>query len=117
MFVLIKRAMKIFRDLSLAKKVGFGILGIFLSVASVFAGLSIIEFKLRENFNSQIERIYRSMNELQELRAEHIRWKVNLLTNLLNEDYTAISPDTTIDKLKKYRKIDGFEVSSQVWTT
>lgn len=117
MFVLIKRAKKIFRDLSLAKKVGFGILGIFLVVASVFIGLSIIEFQLRENFNSQIERISRSMNELQELRAEHIRWKVNFLTNLLNEDYNAISPDTTIDKLKKYRKIDGFEVSSQVWTT
>ncbi len=121
-YILLKRGeggeMKVFKfwkDLSLGKKVSLGIVFLFFLVLSISGILYFVQQEIQKRLETQKEKIYRSLLELQEIRANHIRWKVNLLSALLNEEVEAISLDDTFEKLKKFKYFNSYEVSSTIW--
>jgi methyl-accepting chemotaxis protein len=103
------------QNVSLTKKVGVGIILLFVFVFSTSGLLYLVQQNLDRNLNLQREKINQTISELQDIRAGHIRWKVNLLTAILNENYTEIIPDTTFQKLTRFRTFNSYTVDSKVW--
>ncbi|MFN4132365.1 MAG: methyl-accepting chemotaxis protein, partial [Caldimicrobium sp.] len=77
--------------------------------------LYFIQQDLEKRLQLQVEKTYKAINALQEIRAQHIRWKVNVLTHVINEDFQAITQDKSFDKLIAFRKFNSYEVNPQVW--
>lgn len=112
----VQKLITFFQNLKLSHKVGLGILALFLVVFSTSGLLYLLQQNLERALQGQIERINSAILDLQEIRTNHIRWKVNLLSQILNEDYESIIVDETFEKLKKYRTFNGYEVSSSIWS-
>ena len=112
----IARIKQRWRDLSLAKKVGIGILFLSMYVFTVSGFLYYIQQKLERDLNLKIDRINQAIFELQEIRAGHIRWKVNLLTAILNEDQQAITFDRTYELLTKFKTFNDYTVDPKIWS-
>ncbi len=103
------------QNISLAKKVGVGIVLLFVFVFSTSGLLYLVQQNLDKSLNLQREKINQAISELQDIRAGHIRWKVNLLTAILNENYTEITPDRTFQRLTKFKTFNSYTVDSKVW--
>lgn len=112
----IQKLITLFQNLKLSYKVGLGILVLFLVVFSTSGLLYLLQQNLERTLQAQIERINSAIFDLQEIRTNHIRWKVNLLSQILNEDYESIVVDETFEKLKKYRTFNSYEVSPSIWS-
>lgn len=112
---MVKKVRSFIRDLSLAYKVGLGIIFLFFFVILGSGILYFIQQDLEKRLQSQMDKTYNAINTLQEIRAKHIRWKVNVLTEMLNEDFKAISPDKSLENLISFRKFNSYEVNPQVW--
>ncbi len=104
-------------NMKLSYKVGLGFLWVSLLVLVVLGGLWWFQEKEMERFRNKVEQATQALEEIQEIRSGHIRWKVNVLTHLLNEDLSGLKPDLTFEKLQKFRRLNSFEVSPSVWQT
>ncbi|MFN3406941.1 MAG: methyl-accepting chemotaxis protein [Caldimicrobium sp.] len=106
-----------FKNLSIGYKVGLSIILLFIFFLFGSGILYLIQQDLEKRIQSQLENIYKDINSLQELRAQHIRWKVNVLTQILNEDYSHIPYDKSFEQIKAFKKFNSYEVSPQILKT
>ncbi len=104
-----------FVNLKLGYKVGIG----FLVLFSIFIGISgllwLYHQKVMRDYTERLERAYLNLLAIEEIRSDHIRWKVNLLTNFINEDFAEIKPDESLEKLAKFKTFNSYQISSALW--
>ena len=112
---MIRKLHRWFKNLSLANKVTLGTLSLFVAFLLASGILYLIQQDLERRLQIQIEKTYQAINSIQDVRAQHIRWKVNVLTHTLNEDFEAITSDKSLEKLVLFKKFNTYEVNPQVW--
>ena len=112
---MIRKLQRWFTNLSIANKVAFGIFALFIVFLLASGMFYLIQQDLERRLQIQLERTYQMINSIQEVRAQHIRWKVNVLTHILNEDFEAITSDKSLEKLVLFKKFNSYEVNPQVW--
>ena len=104
-----------FVNLKLGYKVGIG----FLVLFSIFIGISgllwLYHQKVMRDYTERLERAYLNLLAIEEIRSDHIRWKVNLLTNFINEDFAEIKPDESLEKLANFKTFNSYQISSALW--
>lgn len=104
-----------FVNLKLGYKVGIG----FLVLFSIFIGISgllwLYHQKVIRDYTERLERAYLNLLAIEEIRSDHIRWKVNLLTNFINEDFAEIKPDESLEKLANFKTFNSYQISSALW--
>jgi len=87
-------------NLSFARRISFYILGIVFFVLTLggllYLGQEYLLWKLQKNVNFY-EEAYQSVERI---RAEHLRWKVNFLSSLLNEDLAGITQDKSVELMQ-----------------
>ncbi len=110
-----KRLKKWFYNLSLGHKVGIGFFVLFLFFLGISGILWFYHQKINKEFEESINNLYLNLIAIEELRSDHIRWKVNLLTNFINEDYESIKPDESFLKLDQFRKFKEYQISDNLW--
>ncbi|MFN3505023.1 MAG: methyl-accepting chemotaxis protein, partial [Caldimicrobium sp.] len=103
-----------FKNLSIGYKVGLGIILLFTFFLFGSGILYLIQQDLEKRLQSQLENVYKAIISLQEIRAQHIRWKVNVLTHIINEDYSNISYDKSLEQIRAFRKFNSYEVNPQI---
>lgn len=89
-----------FKDLSFSRKISLYILGIVVFILTLGGVFYFIQEYLLWKLQSQVNSYERVFQLIVEIRTEHLRWKVNFLTALLNEDLGAIKPDESVKRLK-----------------
>jgi len=104
-----------FVNLKLGYKVGIG----FLVLFSIFIGISgllwLYHQKVIRDYTERLELAYLNLLAIEEIRSDHIRWKVNLLTNFINEDFAEIKPDESLEKLANFKTFNSYQISSALW--
>ena len=106
---------KFWKDFKLGYKVGLGFIFVIFIVLGVLAALWFYQERAVGRFQSRIEKISKALETLQEIRATHILWEVNLLEALLSKEFIYIKPNQTFEKLKKFKKIEDYSVSRETW--
>lgn len=93
----------------------FGVLFLFAIFLLGSGILYVIQQQMEKTLQEKTEKVYNAINTLQHIKAQHLRWKVNVLTSLLNEDYNSITPDESFEKIKPFKRFNSYEVSPQAW--
>jgi len=106
---------KFWKDFKLGYKVGLGFIFVIFIVLGVLGVLWFYQERAVGRFQSRIEKISKALETLQEIRATHILWEVNLLEALLSKEFIYIKPNQTFEKLKKFKKIEDYSVSRETW--
>lgn len=110
-----KRLLQKFENLKLGYKVGIG----FLTLFTIFIGISgllwLYHQKVSRNYTERLEQAYLNLLAIEEIRSDHIRWKVNLLTNFINEDFAEIKPDESLEKLARFKTFNYYQISPTLW--
>jgi CHASE3 domain sensor protein len=110
-----KRLQQKFENLKLGYKVGIG----FLTLFTIFIGISgllwLYHQKVTRNYIKRLEQAYLNLLAIEEIRSDHIRWKVNLLTNFINEDFAEIKPDESLEKLAQFKTFNSYQISPTLW--
>ncbi len=104
-----------FQNLKLGYKVGVGFTVLFLIFLGVSGILWLYQQKVNRDYNARLEAIYSNILAIEEIRADHIRWKVNLLTNFINEEFAEIKPDESFEKLSRFRTFNSYQISPTLW--
>lgn len=113
--MVLKRAILAFQNLSLSLKVGLGVVFLLLIVVGMTTILHFVQLNLERKYTQTVEEFQRWIEELQTIRSEHLRWKVNLLTHLLNEDFESIIPDESLKKIEQFRTKIRSQVDNKLW--
>jgi methyl-accepting chemotaxis protein len=110
-----KRLLQKFENLKLGYKVGIG----FLTLFTIFIGISgllwLYHQKVSREYTERLEQAYLNLLAIEEIRSDHIRWKVNLLTNFINEDFAEIKPDESLEKLARFKTFNSYQISPALW--
>jgi methyl-accepting chemotaxis protein len=110
-----KRLLQKFENLKLGYKVGIG----FLILFTIFIGISgllwLYHQKVSRNYTERLEQAYLNLLAIEEIRSDHIRWKVNLLTNFINEDFAEVKPDESLEKLARFKTFNSYQISPTLW--
>ncbi|MGC9141610.1 MAG: hypothetical protein ACP5IN_04540 [Caldimicrobium sp.] len=97
------------KNLSFSRRISFYILGIVILIMT----LSGVLYFLQEFFLWRLEKklsLYENTyKQIEEIRTMHLRWKVNFLTSLLNEDLSSLKPDESVNLLKNLKNSNNFE--------
>ncbi len=104
-----------FMNLKLGYKVGIGFLTLFLIFIGVSGLLRFYHLKFIQENEETMNTLYSNLIAIRDIRAEHIRWKVNLLTNLMNENFQDIMPDKSFEKLYPFRSFKSYQISPALW--
>ncbi len=91
------------KGLSFSRKISLYILGIVLFVLTIGGIFYLVQEYLLWDLQKKVIWYEKAYQQVEEIRAEHLRWKVNLLTALLNEDFSALTLDRSVDQLKNLR--------------
>jgi methyl-accepting chemotaxis protein len=110
-----KRLLQKFENLKLGYKVGIG----FLTLFTIFIGISgllwLYHQKVIRNYTERLEQAYLNLLAIEEIRSDHTRWKVNLLTNFINEDFAEVKPDESLEKIARFRTFNSYQISPALW--
>jgi methyl-accepting chemotaxis protein len=110
-----KRLLQKFENLKLGYKVGIG----FLTLFTIFIGISgllwLYHQKVSRNYTERLELLYLNLLAIEEIRSDHIRWKVNLITNFINEDFVEVNPDESLEKLARFKTFNSYQISPTLW--
>jgi methyl-accepting chemotaxis protein len=71
--------------------------------------------KVSRNYTERLEQAYLNLLAIEEIRSDHIRWKVNLLTNFINEDFAEVKPDESLEKIAQFRTFNSYQISPALW--
>lgn len=91
------------KDLNFSRKISLYILGIVIFILTLGGVFYLVQEYLLWRLQSQVNLYERAYQMVEEIRAEHLRWKVNFLTALLNEDLSSIKPDESVKLLKNLK--------------
>ena len=81
---------------SFARKISLYILFIILTLMTIAGVLNIVHEFLLATTEKKIKFYTEIVEKLEGARSEHLRWKVNVLTAFLNEDWKEIKPDESV---------------------
>ena len=110
-----KRLLQKFGNLKLGYKVGIGFLILFAIFIGVLGLLWLYHQKVSRNYTERLEQAYLNLLAIEEIRSDHIRWKVNLLTNFINEDFAEVKPDESLEKIARFRTFNSYQISPALW--
>lgn len=113
--MVLKRVILAFQNLSLSLKVGLGVVFLLLIVAGMTTILHFVQLNLERKYTQTVEEFQGWIEELQTIKSEHLRWKVNLLTHLLNEDFESIILDESLKKIEQLRAKIRSQVDNKLW--
>jgi methyl-accepting chemotaxis protein len=110
-----KRLLQKFENLKLGYKVGIGFLTLFTIFIGVLGLLWLYHQKVSRDYTERLELAYLNLLAIEEIRSDHIRWKVNLLTNFINEDFAEVKPDESLEKLARFKTFNSYQISPTLW--
>jgi len=110
-----KRLLQKFENLKLGYKVGIGFLVLFTIFIGVLGLLWLYHQKVSRDYTERLELAYLNLLAIEEIRSDHIRWKVNLLTNFINEDFAEVKPDESLEKLARFKTFNSYQISPTLW--
>jgi methyl-accepting chemotaxis protein len=110
-----KRLLQKFENLKLGYKVGIGFLVLFTIFIGVLGLLWLYHQKVSRDYTERLELAYLNLLAIEEIRSDHIRWKVNLLTNFINEDFAEVKPDESLEKLARFKTFNPYQISPTLW--
>jgi methyl-accepting chemotaxis protein len=110
-----KRLLQKFENLKLGYKVGIGFLVLFTIFIGISGLLWLYHQKVSRNYTERLEQAYLNLLAIEEIRSDHIRWKVNLLTNFINEDFAEVKPDESLEKLARFKTFNSYQISPALW--
>jgi len=90
------------KNLSFARKISFYILGIVLFILTTGGVLYVIQEYIFWKTEKKLSFYEKQTEIISRIRNEHLRWKVNFLTALLNEDLSSLKTDESVELLKKF---------------
>ncbi len=91
------------KNLTFARKISLAILGLVIFIMTTGGIFYLIQEYLLFNLQKKVSLYEENLRKLERIRAEHLRWKVNFLTSLLNEDLESISIDKSPELLKEIK--------------
>jgi len=110
-----KRLLQKFENLKLGYKVGIGFLTLFTIFIGVLGLLWLYHQKVSRNYTKRLEQVYLNLIAIEEIRSDHIRWKVNLLTSFINEEFAEVKPDDSLEKLAQFKTFNSYQISPALW--
>jgi len=112
---IMKRLVQKFENLKLGYKVGICFLILFTIFIGVLGLLWLYHQKVSRNYTERLEQAYLNLLAIEEIRSDHIRWKVNLLTNFINEDFAEVKPDESLEKIARFKTFNSYQISPTLW--
>lgn len=97
------------QSMSFSRRISLYILGIVIFILTLGGVFYLIQEYLLWKLQKNVEFYERAYQRVEEIRAEHLRWKVNFLTALLNEDLSSIKPDESVNLLKTIKNSQNIQ--------
>ncbi len=92
-----------FKNFTFARKISLAILGIVFFILTVGGIFYLINEYLLYKLEKKITLYEDNLRRAEKVRAEHLRWKVNFITSLLNEDLSSLSIDKSLAQLREIK--------------
>ncbi len=89
--------------MSFSRRISVYIVGLVFFILTLGGLFYILQEYLLWRVEREVNTYESLYQRAEKIRAEHLRWKVNFLTALLNEDLSALQPDESVKLLKNFK--------------